>query len=110
NLAHPKARAAGLANESIPIVLSVHVVRHPTRGLFVIDTGVPRRWENGAKDNVAGLIAGGIVSSIAPVEPLADLVARHGPPLAGVFFTHMHIDHVLGLPDVPKGTPIFAGP
>src|SRR5205809_3699659 len=32
NLAHPTARAARLGNETIPIVLSVHVVRHPTRG------------------------------------------------------------------------------
>jgi glyoxylase-like metal-dependent hydrolase (beta-lactamase superfamily II) len=60
--------------------------------------------------NVTGLFAGPFVASIEPVVPLAEVVARTGQPLAGVFMTHMHIDHVLGLPDVPKGTPIFTGP
>jgi N-acyl homoserine lactone hydrolase len=30
-------------------------------------------------------------------------------PLSGVFLTHLHLDHVLGLPDVPHGTPIYVG-
>jgi glyoxylase-like metal-dependent hydrolase (beta-lactamase superfamily II) len=41
--------------------------------------------------------------------PLADWVAREGR-LDGVLLTHMHLDHVSGMPDVPKGTPIYAGP
>ena len=110
NLHPPKARAAGLRNEKTPIVLSVHVLRHPERGLFVIDTGVPRSWADGAKANVDGIVVTQILEGVEGVEPLSDIVARQSAPLAGVFFTHMHIDHVLGLPDVPKGTPIFAGP
>jgi N-acyl homoserine lactone hydrolase len=110
NLNHPTARAAGLRNESTPIVLSVHVVRHPSRGVWVVDTGVPRTWSAGAKANVEGLVLGKLLESVEGVAPLADIVARQDAPLAGVFFTHMHIDHVLGLPDVPKGTPIYAGP
>ena len=27
-----------------------------------------------------------------------------------MFLTHLHLDHVMGLPDVPKHTPIYAGP
>src|SRR5207237_10380367 len=27
-----------------------------------------------------------------------------------VTLTHLHLDHVSGLPDVPHGTPIYAGP
>src|SRR5688572_26561313 len=110
NLNHPTARAAGLRNESTPIVLSVHVLRHPTKGVFVVDTGVPRSWVNGAKANVEGLVVAKILEDVQAVEPLADIIARQRAPLAGVFFTHMHIDHVLGLPDVAKGTPVFAGP
>jgi N-acyl homoserine lactone hydrolase len=106
DLGNPKTRE--LAGGKVPIVLAVHVVRHPKHGLFVIDTGVPRGWRTGAKDNVSGLIAGPFVADVAPVVPLADIVG--GDKLAGVFFTHLHIDHVLGLPDVPKGTPLFAGP
>ncbi len=110
NLGHPKARAARIGLETVPIVLAVHVVRHPKRGVFVIDTGVPRGWVDGSKDNVAGLVVGGMLSTVKSVEPLAAIVARQKAPLAGVFFTHLPFDPVLGLPDVPKGTPLFAGP
>lgn len=108
DLSDPTARAAGLRDADVPIVLAVHVVRHPKRGVFVIDSGVPRGWRRGAKDNVTGLVAGPFVANVEPAVPLADIVGKE--PLAGVFFTHLHIDHVLGLPDVPKGTPLFAGP
>jgi N-acyl homoserine lactone hydrolase len=40
----------------------------------------------------------------------AALLARLPTPLAGVFLTHLHLDHISGMPDVPRGTPIFAGP
>jgi N-acyl homoserine lactone hydrolase len=110
NLFHPKALAAGFFPVSSPIVLAVHVVRHPSRGLFIIDTGVPRRWVAGGKDNIDGLVANTLVSGVKPAESLGEILTRSGQPLAGVFFTHMHFDHVLGLPDVPKGTPLFAGP
>ena len=33
--------------------------------------------------------------------PLADYLKTAGTPLRGVFLTHMHADHILGLRDVP---------
>jgi len=107
NLHHPKAQAAGLRNETTSIVVSVHVLRHPSAGLWAVDTGVPR---GGPRSGVEGVVVNQLLANMESVEPIADIVARHQAPLAGVFFTHMHIDHVLGLPDIPKGTPLFAGP
>jgi glyoxylase-like metal-dependent hydrolase (beta-lactamase superfamily II) len=26
------------------------------------------------------------------------------------FLTHLHLDHIMGMPDVPHGTPVFSGP
>jgi glyoxylase-like metal-dependent hydrolase (beta-lactamase superfamily II) len=37
-------------------------------------------------------------------------LALQSEPLAGVFLTHLHLDHVMGLPDVPPSTPVYAGP
>ncbi len=39
----------------------------------------------------------------------ASLVKREGVPVQGVFLTHMHLDHVLGMRDVAASTPIFVG-
>lgn len=95
--------AAELEDGAHPIVLPVHVLVHPTAGTFVIDTGVPR-----AESEARGLV-GWFVSDIEPVEPLADIVERQPAPLAGVLLTHTHLDHVLGLPDVPPEVPVYVG-
>lgn len=95
--------AAALENERHPIVLPVHVLVHPTAGVFVVDTGVPQ-----ARSPARGLMAL-FGKDIEPVEPLADILARQEAPLAGVLLTHGHMDHVLGLVDVPAGVPVHAG-
>lgn len=95
--------AAELDSGAHPIVLPVHVLVHPTAGTFVIDTGVPR-----AKSPARGLVAA-FGKGIEPVEPLADIVERQPAPLAGVLLTHGHMDHVLGLVDVPSDVPVYAG-
>ena len=40
----------------------------------------------------------------------ASVVAAEGGTLAGVLLTHLHVDHIAGMPDIPRGTPIYAGP
>ncbi len=47
---------------------------------------------------------------IEPTVSLGEVIERQQLEVAGVLLTHLHIDHVLGLPDVPKGTPIWVGP
>ncbi|HEY1088332.1 MAG TPA: hypothetical protein VGE37_11575, partial [Archangium sp.] len=39
-LEHEKAKAAGLTDGDESIQIFFHVIRHPTRGLFLVDTGV----------------------------------------------------------------------
>ena len=41
---------------------------------------------------------------------IQEWLALQTEPLAGVFLTHLHLDHVMGLPDVPSATPVYAGP
>jgi glyoxylase-like metal-dependent hydrolase (beta-lactamase superfamily II) len=43
-------------------------------------------------------------------KPLGDWLIAHAEPVRGVFFTHLHLDHISGAPDLPKATPIYAGP
>src|SRR4051794_1949520 len=42
NLQHPAAVAAGLRDGDEPIVVVLHALRHPSRGLFLVDTGIER--------------------------------------------------------------------
>ena len=112
NLKHPEAKAAGLEPREEPIQLYFHALRHPEHGLFIVDTGVERAQVE-APDEAAFR---GPVTRVLPVDDLdvhvttADWLAAQPEALAGVFLTHLHLDHVIGLPDVPRGTPIYLGP
>lgn len=105
---NPKARAAGKPRSKVPIVLPIGVIRHASKGDFVVDTGVERATRNGGRGARRGLLAA-FLKPIDPVVSLGELIERDHLKLSGVLLTHMHIDHVLGLPDVPKGTPIWVG-
>lgn len=105
----PKARAAGKPGTKVPVILPIGVVRHATKGDFIVDTGIERATMGGKRGSRRGLLAA-YLKSIEPVTSLADVIERNELQLSGVLLTHMHIDHVLGLPDVPKGTPIWVGP
>jgi N-acyl homoserine lactone hydrolase len=111
NLDHPEAKKAGLSNELEPITIFVHLLRHPQKGLFIIDTGV----EKALRDDPENAALRGPVAKAMHLEKLkvkhdtASVIAAEGK-IAGVFLTHLHVDHISGLPDVPRGTPIYAGP
>ena len=112
NLAHPEARAACLFDDLEPTQIYTHVLRHPTRGVFLVDTGV----ERALRDDRPNAALRGMVADFMGIDRLvvkrdtAAIVAAEGGTLAGVLLTHLHVDHISGLPDVPRGTPIYAGP
>lgn len=112
NLDNPTAKAANLPHTEQPVVIYFHALRHPTRGLFIVDTGV----EHALKADPEHAAARGIVAKLAKMDTVkvnVDLktwLGQQSQPLAGVFLTHLHLDHILGMPDVTHGTPIFIGP
>jgi glyoxylase-like metal-dependent hydrolase (beta-lactamase superfamily II) len=111
NLDAPKAKEAGLKDGDEPIEVFFHVLRHPRFGTYIIDTGVERAMRD-APDKAAwrGFMAGQLhTEKMRFTKPLGDWIAEHGAP-KGVFFTHLHIDHVSGAPDLPRPTPLYAGP
>jgi glyoxylase-like metal-dependent hydrolase (beta-lactamase superfamily II) len=112
NLDHQKAKEAKLHDGDEPIQIYFHVVRHPRFGTFLVDTGVERALRDAPeKAAVTGLVAREMhIEKMRFQTPLADWVAAQKEPLRGVFFTHLHLDHIAGAPDLPKTTPLFAGP
>ena len=112
NLDHPAAKAAGLKSSEQPVVIYFHALRHPTRGLFIVDTGV----EHALKSDPEHAAVRGVVAKLAKMDSvhvnidLKTWLAQQPQPLAGVFLTHLHLDHIMGMPDVPRGTAVFSGP
>ncbi|NTX41356.1 MBL fold metallo-hydrolase [Myxococcus sp. CA033] len=112
NLNHPTAKAAKLEDGDEPIQVFFHALRHPTKGLFIVDTGI----ETALRDAPEKAAMQGIVASAMNLEklkvhqPLGEWLSKQPQPLAGVFLTHLHLDHLTGMADVPAGTPVYSGP
>lgn len=112
NLDHPTAQAAGLEDGDEPIEIYFYVLRHPKFGVFIVDSGVESGFRAPeSSDKVNWLIAYAMKTDQLDVhKTTAEWLAEEDSPLAGVFITHLHLDHVMGLPDVPSETPVYAGP
>jgi len=112
NLKDPKAVQAGLHDHKEPIQIYLHVLRHPTHGFFLIDTGVAEKF---AKDP-ASVGVGWVLRKYGGIERMegqpstAAVIASQDVSLTGVILSHIHLDHVSGLPDIPQETPIYIGP
>lgn len=112
NLDHPRAKAAHLEDGEEPIQVFFHVIKHPTRGTFIVDAGVQNAQRDAPESTVLGGMAGRAMNAdkMRVKAPLGEWLTQHHEKLSGVLMTHLHLDHVLGLPDVPRGTPIYVGP
>lgn len=109
NLNSDEAKAAGLVDKDEPIEVYLYEFIHPTHGRFFIDTGVAKAL----LDNPADFGVGSLLHSAFGFEKLklrrssGELAA--GAPLAGILLTHLHLDHISGLPELAKDIPIYTG-
>ena len=112
NLDHPKAKAAHLEDREEPIHVALHALRHPTYGTYLVDTGTERAlFEDRDHAAIRGFAASFLkIEDMKRVTDTRTWVEAHGGKIAGVFLTHLHLDHVSGLRDVPAAAPVFVGP
>jgi N-acyl homoserine lactone hydrolase len=111
NIKDPKAKAAGLTKRKEPIKIYTHVLRHPSEGFFLVDTGVSKRFAQDPK----AVGVGPVLRKYAGIQDMhtepstAQIIEAESAPLKGVFMTHLHLDHVSGLPDIAQDIPIYVG-
>ena len=112
NLDHERAEAAGLEDGDEPIEIYFYVLEHPTAGDYLVDSGVASEFaREGGSDAVSALVESVMNTAALEVHvPMADWIASRPRPLSGVLLTHVHLDHVMGLPDVPAEVPVYVGP
>lgn len=110
NLDHPKAEAAGLEGGDEPIQIYAYAIEHPQHGRFLVDTGVAAAFRDPDTAPVSGMVASAMNFEKLHIHTdTAGWLAAHGP-IDGVFLTHIHLDHIMGLPDVPDTVPVYTGP
>lgn len=111
NLDAPAARQAGLQDRDEPIEIYAHVLRHPTHGAFLVDTGVSRK----VLDDPDSFGLHSVMRRFFPLDRMQvrrsaqEIVGRLPGKLRGVLLTHLHIDHVSGMPDIASDVPSYVG-
>jgi N-acyl homoserine lactone hydrolase len=109
NLNNAKAIEAGLKDGPAPISIRTHVIRHPTRGTFLIDSGVEEAFRN----NPSHALVTGLVANAMHVERLVVQVPTRSlatEPIQAIFFTHLHLDHILGVRETSPSAALYVGP
>ena len=112
NHEHPKAIEAGLEDRSEPIEIYLYSLSHPTRGNYLVDSGVSEKLLPGSTESdLSYLVKMGMGTDAIKVNSTTKSIAsKLEEGVKGVFLTHIHIDHILGVSDLPKDTPVYIGP
>jgi len=103
-----RAANAGIENADETISIYFYALRHPTKGLFLIDSGIPKNYT----DHFGFLFKKAIADMKFTIvqETNSWIEGSAGAPLQGVFLTHLHFDHAMGVAATPKETPVYVGP
>lgn len=111
NLKNPTAIEAGLKDKEEPIHVYTHSLKHPRRGNYLVDTGVSQKLvDDPANQGVSWIVSKAMhLEKIKIQKSTAAILRDIHEKLDGVFFTHLHLDHISGMPDIPNDVPLYIG-
>ena len=108
NPEHPKA---GFINDEVlEVPVLAHWIHHEKLGDYLIDTGLDSSYHDDPHGNMKGLFSKFFIKANLFVDEYKQAenqnisyhVEKEGIKLKGVFFTHLHSDHVAGTRELPK--------
>ncbi len=111
NLDNPTAQRAALTNTEEPIQIYTYHLQHPEFGDYLIDTGVSNEFvDNPGTFNVPAWLEPQLRFDRMEITVNTEEVVNNiEAPLQGIFITHLHLDHVSGLPAIDNNVPIYVG-
>lgn len=100
---------AGMKDDSVWVPVLAHLIRHPTKGDLLVDTGLDHTFATSGSGNVGGLASLFSFCKQAPGQDIASQLRARGAAPKSVLYTHLHVDHTAGTPDLDPGARFIAG-
>ncbi len=111
NLEDKKAIDAKLENRLEPTQIYFYVIDHPTKGRYLIDSGVSKDITNDTDHSpIPWLMKKMMGFEHLKVAITTEEFVKSSKQIKGIFLTHMHLDHIMGMTDLPKNISIYVGP
>lgn len=111
DLDDPQSKLANLKDKQEPISIYFYLIKHPKFGIYLIDSGIGESFTKGKED----LLVSSIVASqmnfdkLKILETTKNFLDKNKIDLKGIFFTHLHLDHVMGAYEVNRKVPFYVG-
>lgn len=108
NLAHPNAAAVKDVPTKIRVPVLAHWLRHREFGDYLIDAGLDSSYQKSPRGRFRGLAARFFLgkSFQEKGQDIASRLTEKQITVKGIFFTHLHFDHVAGAADLPRDASI----
>ena len=105
---HPKAGV--IDDELLEVPVLAHWIHHEKLGDYLIDTGLDNSYYTDPHGNMKGLLAKLFIKAKIFVDEykqtknqnIGHYIEENEIKLNGVFFTHLHCDHIAGTRELPK--------
>jgi N-acyl homoserine lactone hydrolase len=114
-----KRDAASYPGEADPLHVFAHLIRHPTRGDFLVDSGLDATFARARYGNIrtpAAIVLSLVLDAPYSQNPgedigaqLARIAGAKPIDVKAVFFTHLHMDHTAGLSALGPGVELIVG-
>jgi len=103
NMKHPNAK--GLKKEKITVPVYCYLIRHAIYGNYLVDAGLDRSFQENQHGNIRGPLRKlfwPLKSYQKKGQDIGSQIKEKNVDLKGVFFTHLHSDHISGMQHLPK--------
>jgi glyoxylase-like metal-dependent hydrolase (beta-lactamase superfamily II) len=104
-------RTQGLTDGKVTLPVLAHLVHHERLGNYLVDAGLDKSWTLDRYGTMKGVLARKALAGATQVAgtDIAALLGQRTLSLKGVFFTHLHFDHIAGARDLPGNLAYVTG-
>lgn len=100
-------------DQKLWVPVMAYLVRHPEQGDILVDAGFDSTFAKRRRGNFGRLARVVRVFQQKPGDDTLSLLGKAGvdpESLKMIIISHLHLDHTAGLPELPKGVRLVAGP